>query len=49
MTVNLQLILFVVAVVCFLLDAFRGPLRLQTAVSFTPLGFACVTAAIGLV
>ena len=46
---NIDFILFFVAVICFLLDAFRGTLKLKTSIQFTPLGFACIATALWLV
>ena len=49
MTINIDFILFLLAVICFLLDAFRNTLGLKTTVQFTPLGFALVATALWLV
>jgi hypothetical protein len=49
MTINIDFILFLIAVICFLLDAFRNTLKLETTVQFTPLGFACIATALWLV
>ena len=46
---NIDFILFVLAVICFLLEGFRGPLKLKTSIQFMPLGFACIAAALWLV
>lgn len=46
---NIDFVLFILALICFLLDAFRGPLGLKTSIQFTPLGFAFIVAALWLV
>ena len=46
---NIDMVLYLVAVICFLLDGLRGALKLKTSVQFTPIGFACITAALWLV
>lgn len=44
-----DMILFILAVIFFLIDALKGALKVQSSLSWTPLAFACITAALWLV